>query len=268
MSSFRNATQRRNHKERAQISGRERLGLLEKKKDYLLRAKDYHSKQNRLKALREKALFRNPDEFYFKMVNTRTERGVHIQERNDALPADMIQLLKSQDKNYIKLHRNISNKKMEKLRDSLHFMDENDDDDGDDFDMDMDTDRDMRQPATERKHIVFVDTEEEAKKFDPVVHLDTVPELVNRKFNRPRVETLRKAPIIAPESGAALKDLRKEREAKYKEFVARQKREKSLARLERELEIQKALQQKGAKKKVGVDALGLPVYKWKAQRAK
>lgn len=73
MSSLRNVIQRRNHRERGQLAGRERLGLLEKKKDYLLRAKDYHSKQRRLKALREKALFRNPDEFYFKMINSRTK---------------------------------------------------------------------------------------------------------------------------------------------------------------------------------------------------
>jgi U3 small nucleolar RNA-associated protein 11 len=71
--SLRNVVQRRNHKERGQLASREKLGLLEKKKDYLQRAKDYHGKQKRLKALREKALFRNPDEFYYKMINTQTK---------------------------------------------------------------------------------------------------------------------------------------------------------------------------------------------------
>lgn len=73
MSSLRNAVQRRNHKERGQLASRERLGLLEKKKDYTLRAKDFHFKEKRLKALREKAAQRNPDEFYFKMINTKTK---------------------------------------------------------------------------------------------------------------------------------------------------------------------------------------------------
>jgi U3 small nucleolar RNA-associated protein 11 len=73
MSSLRNAVQRRNHKERGQLASRERLGLLEKKKDYVLRAKDFHSKEKRLKALREKAAQRNPDEFYFKMINANTK---------------------------------------------------------------------------------------------------------------------------------------------------------------------------------------------------
>ncbi|KAJ3079507.1 UTP11-like, U3 small nucleolar ribonucleoprotein [Quaeritorhiza haematococci] len=71
--SLRNVVKRREHKERSQLSSRARLGLLEKHKDYVLRARDYHRKQDRLKSLREKALFRNPDEFYFKMINTRTK---------------------------------------------------------------------------------------------------------------------------------------------------------------------------------------------------
>lgn len=72
-SSLRNALHRRNHKERAQLVGRSRLGLLEKKKDYVERAKDYHSKQDRIKRLQEKAAMRNKDEFYFSMVNSTTK---------------------------------------------------------------------------------------------------------------------------------------------------------------------------------------------------
>ncbi|KAI8149454.1 small-subunit processome [Fennellomyces sp. T-0311] len=281
-SSMRNAVHRRNHKERGQVSGRERLGLLEKKKDYLLRAKDYHSKQNRLKALRNKALARNPDEFYFKMISTKTKGGVHIQKRNEALPAEMIQLMKSQDKNYIKLQRDISKKKMEKLRDSLHFLDE-DMGDEDMLNIYGDSDDDAEEaPAKKSSHIVFVDSKEQgeraedsmrsvcatAKSFDPAKHLGTRPELVNRKFNRPRVETLQKSDIIAPENAASLKELRKEREAKYKEFTSRAQREAELKRVERELEIQRAMQGKGDKRKVGVDEHGLAIYKWKARRSK
>jgi len=73
MSSLRNAVKRKTHKERAQPAKRRHLGLLEKKKDYLLRAKDYHRKQDRLRILREKAAMRNPDEFYKRMVNSSTK---------------------------------------------------------------------------------------------------------------------------------------------------------------------------------------------------
>jgi U3 small nucleolar RNA-associated protein 11 len=73
MSSLRNSLHRRNHKERSQLSHRSKLGLLEKHKDYVLRARDYHSKQDRITRLRQKAADRNKDEFYFGMVNQRTE---------------------------------------------------------------------------------------------------------------------------------------------------------------------------------------------------
>ena len=73
MSSFRNSLHRRNHKERSQLSHRSRLGILEKHKDYVKRARDFHSKKDRIQRLKEKAAGRNKDEFYFGMVKSRTE---------------------------------------------------------------------------------------------------------------------------------------------------------------------------------------------------
>jgi U3 small nucleolar RNA-associated protein 11 len=63
---------RRNHKERSQLSSRKKLGNLEKHKDYVLRARDYHAKQDKIQRLREKAAQRNKDEFYFGMNNEKT----------------------------------------------------------------------------------------------------------------------------------------------------------------------------------------------------
>ena len=70
---FKNAVQRRDHKERAQPASRERYGLLEKHKDYVARARNFHAKEDRLAELRRKAEFRNPDEFYHKMLRKKTE---------------------------------------------------------------------------------------------------------------------------------------------------------------------------------------------------
>ena len=75
---MRNAIRRRNHKERSQPVYRQKLGFLEKHKDYVQRAKDYHSKQDRLKKLREKAEFRNKDEFYFGMVGKKTSVRTYL----------------------------------------------------------------------------------------------------------------------------------------------------------------------------------------------
>ncbi|KAB2078923.1 hypothetical protein ES319_A06G195700v1 [Gossypium barbadense] len=80
MSSLRNAINGRAHKERAQPSSRKKFGLLEKHKDYVVRAKAFHKKEETLRKLKEKAAFRNPDEFYFQMIKTRTVDGVHKPE--------------------------------------------------------------------------------------------------------------------------------------------------------------------------------------------
>lgn len=71
--SLRNSLHRRNHKERGQLANRKKYGLLEKHKDYVLRARDYHSKQDRLTRLKQKATERNKDEFYFGMNKERTK---------------------------------------------------------------------------------------------------------------------------------------------------------------------------------------------------
>jgi len=123
-SSLRNSLHRRNHKERSQLAHRTRFGILEKHKDYVKRARDYHSKQNRLNRLKQKAAERNKDEFYFSMIRERTkvcfgenlfgseltlppvQNGVHIQSRgNAALPTDIVKVLKTQDENYVRTMR-------------------------------------------------------------------------------------------------------------------------------------------------------------------
>ncbi|KAI1788796.1 small-subunit processome [Ganoderma leucocontextum] len=120
MSSLRNSLHRRSHKERSQLSHRTRLGILEKHKDYVLRARDYHSKQDRINRLREKAASRNKDEFYFAMTGQRTERGVHVQDRgNEALPTDIVKVLKTQDENYLRTMRAAGLKKIDRLKAQL-----------------------------------------------------------------------------------------------------------------------------------------------------
>jgi U3 small nucleolar RNA-associated protein 11 len=70
---FKNAIRTREHRERAQPTARARFGLLEKHSDYVKRARNYHEKEKRISVLKSKAENRNPDEFYFGMVNKKTK---------------------------------------------------------------------------------------------------------------------------------------------------------------------------------------------------
>nr|VZI06595.1 unnamed protein product [Spirometra erinaceieuropaei] len=77
--SFRNIQKKnaRLHRERAQPAARARLGILPKKKDFILRSRDEEGKRNRIRELKRKALTKNEDEFYFAMQNSKltTEKG-------------------------------------------------------------------------------------------------------------------------------------------------------------------------------------------------
>ena len=105
--SLRNAVKRVTHKERAQPKSRMKLGLLEKHKDYVERAKDFHKKADYLKVLRKKASERNPDEFYHHMHNIKLKNGKHHEIHDGSLDQDTVKLLKTQDMRYINHKKSI-----------------------------------------------------------------------------------------------------------------------------------------------------------------
>lgn len=108
MSSMRNAAPRRNHRERAQPQERSKWGLLEKHKDYSLRAADHNQKKRKLHSLRQKAAERNEDEFYFGMLSSKSGQGVKRGKRGaengggGVLGVETVKLMKSQDAGYLR----------------------------------------------------------------------------------------------------------------------------------------------------------------------
>lgn len=248
--SWKNAIKRKTHKERAQPADRaKKYGLLEKKKDYVLRARDFHKKEDKIMHLRRKAALRNPDEFYFGMQKAKTKGGVHglAAEGAEALPVDVARLLKTQDAAYLTMKRVADEKKADRLAASLHGLLE----------------------TAPNRHTVFLESGRAAEGFDPAAHFGTAPELAGRAFNRPRVATLASQAVAGAARVGDVKRALKKRDRAYQEAAERQGRARKLRRTAAHVEAQRQRMGKGRKFKVKDAENGNPaVFKWKKQRQK
>ncbi|QRV83056.1 U3 small nucleolar RNA-associated protein 11 [Ceratobasidium sp. AG-Ba] len=120
---LRNSLHRRQHKERSQLAHRSKIGLLEKHKDYVQRARDYRSKRDRLRTLRAKVETRNKDEFYFGMNKKKTRGGIALAEREtEAMGEEMVKVLKSQDEGYLRTARSKGRKRIDAIRAEMTAM--------------------------------------------------------------------------------------------------------------------------------------------------
>jgi U3 small nucleolar RNA-associated protein 11 len=289
MSSLRNAVKRVTHKERSQPKNRAHLGILEKKKDYKVRAVDYHKKQDVLTSLRRKAAGRNPDEFYFGMNKSEIKDGKHRKieqakqkERIAEIGHDAVKLMKSQDLSYVRMQTMKDIRKIERMQSSLQYLGDNPTTIGDSDDI----------VDKKRKHTVFVNSRSKAENFDVVEHFDTVPELAGRSFNRPRKETLLKLGSnadgyyddsdgeqrqlsekeLTKRNNAAKRQARvvsKARASAYAELEARTKRVEGLKNAEAHLVTEKIVASKGRKRKIKEAENGKPaLYKFRRMRAR
>ena len=230
------------HRERGQLSNRKHLGLLEKRKDYILRAKSFHRKEEALKRLRKKASEKNPDEFYFQMVSSKTKDGVHIKPKDHEVYTKVqIDLMKTQDLNYLNLQKNREAKKIERLKDNLHFLDEAD--------------------KHTRSHTFFVDSKREENDFDAAVHCDSLPNLNSHTDNKPTNDILQKSNCIPI---SVQKKFTKLRQKSYNELQSRIDRDNNLKKARDGLILQQQLQGKGTVHKKIVD--GKVSYRWKKIR--
>ncbi|ETN41793.1 uncharacterized protein HMPREF1541_03730 [Cyphellophora europaea CBS 101466] len=121
MSSMRNAVTRRPHRERAQPEARKKWGLLEKHKDYSLRAQDYNTKKKKLSQLTTKIRDRHPDEFAYGMLNKGSgKQGKHGRSGDEnRLSHDAVKLLKTQDAGYLRVAAARGRKEMKKVNEQL-----------------------------------------------------------------------------------------------------------------------------------------------------
>lgn len=125
---MRNAVARRPHRERAQPGNREKWGILEKHKDYSLRAQDYNLKKKKLSQLSEKARERNPDEFAFGMLSQgkaglgkhkASAKGDGTSPAGVPLSHDAVKLLKTQDAGYLRTVAAKGRREIERLKEEV-----------------------------------------------------------------------------------------------------------------------------------------------------
>jgi U3 small nucleolar RNA-associated protein 11 len=243
------------HRERAQPKARQaRFGLLEKKKDYRLRARDYHAKQTRLRRLRELADERNPDEFAKAMISAAragqgaSERVQGISKDKRKGEAEVMKMLFTQGSSYLATRRQMERRKVEKMRANLH----------------------MVRTKAQSSHTVFVDSDSEAEDFDETQHFETLEEFEGSAF-RPSREAAERADFRAvvntdaPKAKAVERAKRKE----YGELIERTKRADKLDAAAAALQQTQNMMGKGRRYKVregDVDSGELAVYKWKKTR--
>lgn len=223
---MRNAISRRAHKERAQPEARKKFGLLEKHKDYVVRAKAFHRKEDFIRKLKEKASFKNPDEFYFKMINSRTVDGVHKAKPENEYTEEELLLLKNKDMGYILQGIQSEKKKIERLSSTLHQLDN----------------------KRSNKHVYFAEDREEAKEIQSRIeqssnatHFGNIPSRIRRK------------------TASSYKELEGRK-------LRVQKLEKLYADMALQKELKKPGRKRKLREEEMENPTSQPVYKWRAQR--
>ncbi|KAA6416370.1 MAG: U3 snoRNP-associated Utp11 [Lasallia pustulata] len=280
MSSMRNAVQRRNHKERAQPLEREKWGVLEKHKDYSLRAKDYNEKKKRLKILRQKAADRNPDEFHFGMMSSKTHNGGQkLADRgNKVLSHDAVKLLKTQDAGYLRTMAQRTRKERERLEEE-YILGE-----GDGVVVLGGNSR-----GSDGQHTIYVESTAEQKRFNPAEFFATTADGLHKKYNRPRVEQrvfsdidhgaeyqlaqpkdeLPKSTIITLPEERARKEARALRKRHKREQQVRKSKLEALKVRERDLVVaEQALELQRAKMSNSIGGVTKAGMKWKVRERK
>eukprot|EP00930_Biecheleria_cincta_P082202 TRINITY_DN71979_c0_g1_i1.p1 TRINITY_DN71979_c0_g1~~TRINITY_DN71979_c0_g1_i1.p1 ORF type:complete len:274 (-),score=68.88 TRINITY_DN71979_c0_g1_i1:23-814(-) len=250
---------KRVHLERHQPKARRRLGHLEKHKDYVKRAQDFHKKEDIIKKLYRKAYFKNEDEFAISMTKHYSTKDGKAMTKKVGLTNEEMHLAESQDARYIGLREQMDKKAVAKRAERLHF---------------LNADR-------PNKHTLFVDDDDIAqaggsrssgsrlgkvkkntlKNFDLAAHLDTHPDLLEHKTNRPRLKQLDTFSYSdSAEHDAANKEA-------YHELLERQERAKKLTKVRMELEQRSNLRQKGRVKKVAEATKDKPAqFQWMYDR--
>eukprot|EP00659_Diplonema_papillatum_P021668 gene21668-33350_t len=225
---LRKAFKGRDYGERGQTKLRKKFGVLEKHKDYVVRAKSYKNKKKKLTALRLAASTRNPDEFNTAMHNTETDdHGRHVKNASNA--------------RYLQHKAAVDAGAVKQLQAGLSFM--------------------QLPPAN--THRIFVDDEDELATFDAAAEFDTHPDLVNNPATRGSLSKLAEMELQPVDAESAKLEARK-----YHMLAERIKRKNKLEALAAVVADKQNLLKKGKRmlKPVEGSDSDKKSYKWLYER--
>ena len=225
---------RRKYRERGQTERRKKLGFLEKKQDYKIRAEDYHMKEKKYKNLKEAARTRNPDEFYHKMIKAKIIDGEHIQFPDDKNLEQKL-VTNTQFINLVNFKKSQLEKEAEKMKERLQL------------------NKDIFQEGNKSVHTFYYDDEDE---YLEEQQKEKEKEFLNKKRNRDNN-------IEDSDNEEKDKKLTPENKQLINTYKQRKKHIKQLEQISQGLQEQKELLKGGKKKKIGNG-----VYKYFMERKK
>lgn len=168
-SSLNKHVKRKEHQERSQPAHRKHLGELEKHRDHALRAKKRRVKQQKLLQMKRGAAQRNPDEFNIGMTKAIMDiASGRMKKRKVILGAK--EKATEMKKTMYENQRNFQYLKYKSEADRQRAKDI----------LDEDAAVAYTSKAAQGKHVIFAETEEEVKNFDPLKHFDATHEMLRQ----------------------------------------------------------------------------------------
>ncbi|RNF06823.1 U3 snoRNA-associated protein UTP11 [Trypanosoma rangeli] len=158
---------RTTHKERSQPASRKHLGQLEKHKDHAVRSRRRKAKMQRLLQLKRAAAQRNPDEFHIGMTKAVLDIASGKMKQRTVLEKG------NRQKTQKVLQQNTRNIQylQYKAQSDLHRAKEL---------LKEDASIAITSAPPQNKHIVFVESDEEFRRFNPVKYFDATPEMLKQ----------------------------------------------------------------------------------------
>ncbi|ORC92467.1 putative U3 snoRNA-associated protein UTP11 [Trypanosoma theileri] len=158
---------RTTHKERSQPASRKHLGPLEKHKDHVIRSKKRKVKVQRLLELKRAAAQRNPDEFHIGMTKAVLDIASGKMKRRPSTKEDNQRNMQKTLQHNTRNVQYLQYKAQGDLSRAKELLNE-------------DASAAITSAPPQNKHIVFVENDDEFRRFNPIKYFDATPEMLKQ----------------------------------------------------------------------------------------